>query len=63
MAKLARPDIDTFQAVMEREREPGRRRGFFVSFGYSRDALDECAAYHRRTGRLIKLLTAGGDFG
>ena len=51
-----------FEAVMEREGrgptgETGRQRGFFVSFGYSRDAHDECAAFHRRTGRLIKLLT------
>ncbi len=25
--------------------------------GYSRDAEQECAAFHRRTGRIIKLLT------
>jgi len=42
---------------MEREDEAARQRGFFISFGYSRDAHDECAAFHRRTGRLIKLLT------
>ena len=57
MDKVGRPDIDAFEAVMEREGEGGRQRGFFVSFGYSRDAHDECAAFHRRTGRLIKLLT------
>ena len=34
-----------------------RQRGFFVAFGYSRDAEQECAAFHRRTGRIIKLLT------
>jgi hypothetical protein len=55
--KVGRPDIDAFQAVMEREGEGGRQRGFFVAFGYSRDAEAECAAFHRRTGRLIKLLT------
>jgi len=44
-----------FQAVMERE--GGRQRGFFVAFGYSSDADRECAAFHKRTGRIIKLLT------
>lgn len=52
--KVGRPDIDQFEAVMERE---NRHRGFFVSFGYSSDAERECAAFHRRTGRLVKLLT------
>lgn len=42
---------------MEREGPNGRQRGFFVSFGYSRDAEQECAAFHKRTGRIIKLLT------
>ena len=32
-------------------------RGFFVAFGYSRDAEAECAAFHKRSGRIIKLLT------
>ena len=35
----------------------GRQRGFFVAFGYTRDAEQECAAFHKRTGRIIKLLT------
>lgn len=52
--KVGRPDIDQFEAVMERENRP---RGFFVAFGYSRDAEQECAAFHKRTGRFIKLLT------
>src|SRR5205085_1692653 len=30
--------IDAFEAVMEREGEGGRQRGFFVSFGYTNDA-------------------------
>jgi hypothetical protein len=55
--KVGRPDIDAFEAVMEREGDHGRQRGFFVAFGYSRDAEQECAAYHKRTGRIIKLLT------
>ncbi|MBX3403291.1 MAG: restriction endonuclease [Phycisphaeraceae bacterium] len=52
--RVGRPDIDGFEAVMERE---DRQRGFFVAFGYSSDAISECAAFHKRTGRLIKLLT------
>jgi DNA modification methylase len=55
--KVGRPDIDAFEAVMEREGEGGRQRGFFVAFGYSTDAERECAAFHKRTGRIIKLLT------
>jgi len=39
---------------MERE---NRQRGFFVSFGYSSDAVQECNSFHKRTGRIIKLLT------
>jgi site-specific DNA-methyltransferase (adenine-specific) len=55
--KVGRPDIDAFEAVMEREGQGGRQRGFFVAFGYTSDAERECAAFHKRTGRLIKLLT------
>ena len=42
---------------MLREGEGGRQRGFFVAFSFTRDAEQECAAFHKRTGRLIKLLT------
>jgi hypothetical protein len=52
--KVGRPDIDSFKAVMERE---NRQRGYFVAFGYSRDAEQECAGFHKRSGRFIKLLT------
>lgn len=52
--KVGRPDVDQFEAVMERE---NRQRGFFVSFGYTDGAESECAAFHQRTGRLIKLLS------
>lgn len=57
MDKVGRPDIDAFEAVMEREGQGGRQRGFFVSFGFSKDAEQECAAFFKRTGRIIKLLT------
>ena len=52
--KVGRPDVDQFCHVMERE---NRQRGFFVAFGYSSDAERECAALHKRTGRIIKLIT------
>jgi len=55
--KVGRPDIDAFEAVMEREGAGGRQRGFFVAFSYSADAAHECANFHKRTGRLIKLIT------
>ncbi len=32
-------------------------RGFFVAFGYTGDAEDECRAFYKRTKRIIKLLT------
>jgi len=52
--KVGRPDIDQFEAVMAREE---RQRGFFVALGYSSDAEAECAAFHKRTGQIIKLIT------
>jgi hypothetical protein len=57
MDKVGRPDIDGFEAVMMREGKGGRQKGFFVSFGYTHDAEQECAAFYKRTGRLIKLFT------
>ena len=52
--RVGRPDIDAFEAVMTREE---RQRGLFVAFGYSSDAEAECAAFHKKTGRIIKLIT------
>ena len=52
--KVGRPDIDQFEAVMTREE---RQRGFFVAFGYTADAEAECAAFHKKSGRIIKLIT------
>ena len=52
--KVGRPAVDQFEAVMAREE---RQRGFFVAFGYTSDAADECAAFHKKTGRIIKLIT------
>ena len=47
----------TVRPSIEREGEGGRQRGFFVVFGYTKDAEQERAAYYKRTGRIIKLLT------
>jgi len=52
--KVGRPDVDQFEAVMERE---DRQRGFFVAFGCSSDAAQEAADFFKRTGRVIKLIT------
>jgi hypothetical protein len=57
MDRVGRPDIDAFEAAMEREGEDDRQRGFFVSFGYTKNTEQECAAFHKRTARIIKLLT------
>ena len=54
MEKVGRPDIDQFEAVMERE---DRARGFFVAFGFSSDAQQEVANFYKRTKRVIKLIT------
>ncbi|HUO06781.1 MAG TPA: hypothetical protein VM008_00475 [Phycisphaerae bacterium] len=55
--KVGRTDIDAFAAIMEREGEGGRQRGFFVAFGCTNDAEPQRATYPIRTGRIFKLLT------
>jgi DNA modification methylase len=52
--KAGRPDIDAFEAVMTRE---DRKKGFFVSFDFSADALAEIQAFFKKTGRIIVALT------
>jgi hypothetical protein len=52
--KAGRPDIDAFEAVMARE---DRKKGFFVSFDYSSDALTEVDAFFRQSGKVIIPLT------
>lgn len=54
MEKVGRPDIDQFEAVMERE---DRARGFFVAFGFSSDARAEVENFRKRTKRIIKLIS------
>ncbi len=52
--KVGRPDIDSFEAAMMREK---RIKGFFVSFEFSSDALREIDAFFRREHRVIVPLT------
>lgn len=54
MDKVGRPDIDAFEAVMERE---DRLLARFVAFGFTSDAEAEAAAFFKRTKRVIKLIT------
>jgi hypothetical protein len=52
--KVGRPDIDSFEAAMLREK---RTKGFFVSFEFSTDALREIDAFFRREHCIIVPLT------
>jgi len=54
MDRVGRPDIDKFEAAMMRTR---RRKGFFVGFDFSRDALTEIDAFFRREHTVIIPLT------
>ncbi len=51
---ISRPDIDASEAIMTRE---DRTKGLFVAFGHTADAVQECAAFHKKSGRIIKLIT------
>ena len=52
--KAGRPDIDQFEAAMIRENRP---KGFFVSFNFTRDALEEIGRFFRSEHRVIVPLT------
>ncbi len=52
--KVGRPDIDSFEAAMIREE---RKKGFFVAFDFTSDALKEVDGFFRRSGRIIIPLT------
>ena len=45
MDKVGRPDIDKFEAAMMRTR---RKKGFFVGFDFTSDALREIGQFFRR---------------
>jgi DNA modification methylase len=53
-AKVGRPDIDAFEAVLIREE---RKLGYFVGFDFTGDALFEIDRFRRKEGREIKTLT------
>jgi len=52
--KVGRPDIDKFEAAMLRA---NRKKGFFVAFDFSHDALAEISAFFRRAHVVIVPLT------
>jgi Restriction endonuclease len=52
--RVGRPEIDAFEAAMTRE---DRKKGFFVAFDYSSDALREVDGFFRRSGKIIIALT------
>jgi hypothetical protein len=52
--KVGRPDIDSFEAALQREK---RTTGFFVAFDYPSDAMTEIGAFFKRTGIIIRALT------
>jgi DNA modification methylase len=53
-AKVGRPDIDAFEAVLIREE---RKLGYFVGFDFTGDAMFEIDRFRRKEGREIKPLT------
>jgi site-specific DNA-methyltransferase (adenine-specific) len=52
--KVGRPDVDMFEAAMIRAK---RKKGFFVGFDFSSDALTEIDAFFRRQHTVIVPLT------
>lgn len=54
MDKVGRPDIDKFEAAMIRAQ---RKKGFFVGFNYSSEAMTEIDAFFRRQHIAIVPLT------
>lgn len=54
--KAGRPDIDAFEAAMMRFES---EKGFFVAFGFTRDALQEIRLFQKRSGKEIIAVTVG----
>ena len=52
--KVGRPDIDAFETAMRRA---DRKLGYFVSFDFSKDALEEIGRFERLEGRRIMAFT------
>ena len=53
-AKAGRPDIDSFETALRRDK---RTRGYFVAFGFSRDAEHEIKRANRDDGLDIRPIT------
>jgi hypothetical protein len=54
MDKVGRPDVDKFETAMLRT---NRKKGFFVGFDFSHDAMTEIDGFFRREHRVISPLT------
>jgi len=52
--RVGRPDIDAFEAMLAREE---RKKGFFVAFDYTQDALTEVDRFLRQTSTVTVPLT------
>ncbi len=52
--RVGRPEIDSFEAAMTRENP---KKGFFVAFDFTSDALKEVDGFFRKSGRIIIPLT------
>ncbi len=52
--KAGRPDIDAFETAMRRA---DRKKGFFVAFDYTQDALNEIQSFFTREHRIVVPLT------
>ncbi|MBI4166885.1 MAG: hypothetical protein HY508_14250 [Acidobacteria bacterium] len=52
--KVGRPDVDMFETAMRRTK---RKKGFFVGFDFSHDALTEISAFFKREHSVIVPLT------
>ncbi len=52
--KAGRPDIDSFEAAMTRT---DRKKGFFVSFDFTSDAMEEISRFFKKSGKVIVPLT------
>lgn len=52
--KAGRPDIDAFETAIQREE---KKKGIFVSFDYSSEALEEIRGFYKRSGCVIVPIT------
>ena len=53
-SSVGRPTVDAFQAAIDRT---GKKKGYIVGFGFSRDAHEECARVKAGKGITIQLIS------